>query len=195
MKNKPSPRWRHPEEPGPPPLAETGPADARTDWILAIVYTSLGLLLVPLGIVLTLAWAVAAIRGLCAASTPAERIYWQFSIASHLLFAYALLVLTALATDSLLGEPWHLVESWPSMFRYLDISANSIVIILLDVLMVLALATVAICLSRCFGYVDEHDVWRPTAWIRRRNLNLYGERRRPGTLRRSDIEKRNGRSR
>lgn len=159
------------------------------------MYTSLGLLLVPLGIVLTVVWALAAIRGLCRASTPAERIYWQLGIVSHLLFAYALVVLTALAADSLLGEPWKLAESWPSIFRYLDISANSIVIVLLDVLMVLALAMVAICLSRCFGYVDEHDVWRPTAWVRRRNRNLYGERRRPTRRRRTDIEKGNGRSR
>jgi hypothetical protein len=195
VKNKPSPRWRGPEERSLHPPADSGPADERTDWILAIVYTSLGLLLVPMGIVFTVAWALAAVKGLCAASTTAERIYWQFGIASHLLFAYALVVLTALAVDSLLGEPWNLAESWPSIFRYLDISANSIVIVLLDVLMVLALAVVAICLSRCFGYVDEHEVWRPTAWVRRRKQHLYGERRRPERPRRTDIEKGNGRSR
>jgi hypothetical protein len=179
VKNKPLPRWRAPEELGRRSPAHAGQADARADWILAVVYTSLGLLLVPLGIVLATAWTLSAIRGFCAASTRAERIYWQLGIASHLLFAYALVVLTALAADSLLGEPWKLADSWPSIFRYLNISANSIVIILLDILMVLALALVAICLSRCFGYVDEHEVWRPTAWVRRRNPNLFGERRRP----------------
>jgi hypothetical protein len=195
VKNKPSPHRRSLEERRRRPLADIEPADARTDWILAIVYTSLGVLLVPLGIVVTVAWTLAAIRGLRAATTPAERIYWKFSIASHLLFAYASFVLTALAADSLLGEPWNLAASWPSIFRYLDVSANGIVIILLEVLMVLALATAAICLSRCFGYVDEHELWRPTAWVRKRNVSLYGERRRPGRRRRTEIEKRNGRSR
>lgn len=135
--------------------------------IIAMVYTTLSLLMIPLGFVFIVRATLLALRGLHAATTRNEKNYWRLSLAAHLMFAYAVLLLTALTVDSMLGEPWNLVKWWPSILRHWGRSEGAAITVLLDVLATLCAAFCSICLSRCFGRIDENNVWHPSERLNR----------------------------
>lgn len=127
--------------------------------IILMVYTLLPLLMIPLGLACIARALLGTLEGWRTATDPHEKAYWKWNSAAHLLFAYAIAILVALAIDSLLGEPYKLAEWWPAISRYWSVTTNHTVPVLLDALMALGAAFGALCLSRCFGYVDENDAW------------------------------------
>jgi hypothetical protein len=135
----------------------------------AMVFTTLSLLMIPLGFACIAYAILTTLKGLRAATVPYEKIYWRLNLAAHLMFAYGVVVLTAMAVDSVLGEPWELSEWWPSISQYWSTAKNQAVVVLMDVLMVLGTAFCSVCLSRYFGHVDDNDVWHAPKRLNRKD--------------------------
>lgn len=146
-------------------------ADVRAICLVAMTYTVLPLLMIPLAFVLIGATTLANLRRLRAATDRCEKNHWRLCIAAHLLFAYGGMLLTLLAVDRLLGEPWKLSEWWPLMSKSAGWLTNQAVIVMLDVLAALGVALIALGAARYFGYVDENEVWHaPGRVLRRRRM-------------------------
>lgn len=127
--------------------------------------------LIPLGFLVVVGALLMRLRALRFAPTRCARNYWRCSALAHLLFAYAVLVLTLLATDSLLDHAWQLVSRWPSLAGWLGIAGGAEFLLLIDVAGALSGALVTLAVARWFGHVDEANVWHPP----RRLLNRGGE--------------------
>lgn len=137
------------------------------------------LLLVPLALgvaAFTLRRRWLALRG---ASSHHARIYWACSLAGHLLFAYAMLILALLAVDRIDGSGERLVSWWPSLLRRLGVKGEPEFMLLLDAACVLALALACLAVARGFGHVDESGAWRPALRAQRGDAAFHGDKSAP----------------
>ncbi|HEY4541285.1 MAG TPA: hypothetical protein VIG66_02810 [Noviherbaspirillum sp.] len=132
-------------------------------------------LLIPLGFLFVVAGLILRLRALGNARSKHARAYWALGALACLLCSYAVLLLTLLAADGLLGHPWEVSSRWPALARVWLESDEAALLLLLDVIATLLLALGASTAARWFGYVDEANVWHPP-----RRLRPPGAKRRTG---------------
>ncbi len=89
------------------------------------------------------------------------RIHWRLSVAAHLLYAYAMLLLALLAADSKLGAGRQFAVRWPSLAGLSGMTGTPDFLLLLDAAAVLVLALVLLAARRSFGHFDDAGIWHP----------------------------------
>jgi len=132
-----------------------------------MTYAFLSLWIIPFGLVLVLRTIPRQWRGLRAAAGRAEKTYWILNAAGCVVSAYGALVSGLVMVNDFCGGPPQLSARWPSLARLVWRSADPIIAALLDLLAALVIGLAAICAARCFGYVDENEVWHKADWLTR----------------------------
>lgn len=122
--------------------------------------------LIPAGLVFVL-WSLAVrLRAVRRLRSRAARCWLGCSLVAHALYAYAALLLSILSADVLLGISWRVAEWWPLLWRWEGSLHPRIVLLLLESMVALLLALVALAVARAFGYLDEEGRWWPANWRR-----------------------------
>jgi len=170
MHDRPDPDTRPPSS----DAAETCPTSFDIMVCLVIAF------LIPLGFLVAVGALLLRLRALRSAHGPYARSYWRCSALAHLLFAYAVLVLTLLAADGLLDHAWQLASRWPSLASRLGAAGDAQFLLLLDTAGALSGALVALAVARWFGHVDEANVWHPPRRLQGRAGEGCGLEAQPG---------------
>ena len=143
-------------------------ANASSGRVIAVIYMILSLLLIPLGFVFVAGMTISKAKRLHSASDPYERMYWLLNVFACVVLGYGFILLGLVTADSLLGDTWKLAERWPSLWQCLNGTKTVHIGVLMDVITALLVAFCAICATRCFGRLDENEVWHAPGWVRSR---------------------------
>lgn len=129
-----------------------------------MAYALLSLWIVPFGIVLVARTIPRQLRAVRAAAGRDEKMYWMLNAVGCMFAAFGSIATGLAMIDDVRGGSWGLAAWWPSISRLWCHSGDRAILLLLDLLTSFGGALAAMCAARCFGYVDEDDVWRKSDW-------------------------------